>query len=148
MVVGRRAEAQGGKRRTGYHPIAAADPRPSAGPAARTGGVECFTVCTYPAPLQLGRSTENARSRPLPQVHMMSLFDKLQSTMAATLKVSPAEITPQSRNEDLPSWDSLGQVNLIMALEQTFDVYIEVEEFGNLTSVPAILEYLEKAGAD
>lgn len=77
----------------------------------------------------------------------MSLFNKLQFTMAATLKVAPAEITPQSRNEDLPSWDSLGQVNLIMALEQTFDVYIEVEEFGNLISVPAILEYLEKAGA-
>ena len=77
----------------------------------------------------------------------MSLFDKLQATIAITLKVPASKITPETCNEDLPSWDSLGQVNLIMALEQTFDVYIEVEEFANLTSVPAILEYLSKNGA-
>ena len=33
-----------------------------------------------------------------------------------------------------------------MAIEQAFDVYIEVEEFGNLNSVPAILAYLKKQG--
>ena len=76
----------------------------------------------------------------------MTLFDKLQATIASTLKVPPAKITPTTKSEDLPSWDSLGQVNLIMALEQTFDVYIEVEEFANLNSVPAILEHLGKNG--
>ena len=77
----------------------------------------------------------------------MSTFEKLQQTIAATLKVAPAKITQTTRDQDLPAWDSLGQVNLIMALEQTFGVYIEVEEFGNLNSVPAILAYLEKQGA-
>jgi acyl carrier protein len=76
----------------------------------------------------------------------MTLFDKLQALIATTLKVPPAKITPTTQAEDLPSWDSLGQVNLIMALEQTFDVYIEVEEFANLNSVPAILEHLGKNG--
>ena len=77
----------------------------------------------------------------------MSTFEKLQQTIAATLKVAPARITQTTRDQDLPAWDSLGQVNLIMALEQTFGVYIEVEEFGSLNSVPAILAYLEKQGA-
>lgn len=77
----------------------------------------------------------------------MSLFERLQATIATTLKVAPGQITPTTRDEDLPSWDSLGQVNLIMALEQTFGVYIEVEEFANLNSVPAILAYLESHGA-
>jgi acyl carrier protein len=76
----------------------------------------------------------------------MSTFEKLQQTIAATLKVIPAKITEATRDQDLPAWDSLGQVNLIMALEQEFGVYIEVEEFGNLNSVPAILAYLEKQG--
>ncbi len=76
----------------------------------------------------------------------MSLFETLQATLAATLKVPPAKITASTRDEDIPAWDSLGQVNLIMALEQTFDIYIEVEEFGNLNSVPAILEFLGKQG--
>lgn len=76
----------------------------------------------------------------------MSTFQKLQQTIAATLKVSPAEVTESTRDQDLASWDSLGQVNLIMALEQEFGVYVEVEEFGNLNSVPAILAYLAKQG--
>ena len=76
----------------------------------------------------------------------MTIFDKLQQTIAVTLKVAPAKVIPSTRDQDLPAWDSLGQVNLIMALEQEFGVYIEVEEFGNLNSVPSILAYLEKQG--
>lgn len=76
----------------------------------------------------------------------MTIFEKLQQTMATTLKVQPSTITPTTRDEDLQSWDSLGQVNLIMALEQEFGVYIEVEDFGELKSVPAILAYLDKQG--
>ena len=77
----------------------------------------------------------------------MSLLDRLQQTIAATLKVPASKIQPDTSNEDLSAWDSLGQVNLMMALEQTFEVYIEVEDFETLTSVPAILAYLEKQGS-
>jgi acyl carrier protein len=72
----------------------------------------------------------------------MSLFERLQPTIANALKVPAGQVTPTTRDEDLSAWDSLGQVNLIMALEQTFGVYIEVEDFEKLKSVPAILEYL------
>lgn len=76
----------------------------------------------------------------------MSTFDRLQQIVAATLKVQPGQITEATRDEDLPSWDSLGQVNLIMALEQEFGVYVEVDDFGTLNSVPAMLEYLRRHG--
>ena len=76
----------------------------------------------------------------------MTTFDKLQQTIATTLKVPPAKVTASTRDQDLAAWDSLGQVNLIMALEQEFGVYVEVEEFGNLNSVPAILAYLGTQG--
>ena len=72
----------------------------------------------------------------------MSTLVKLQELVAVTLKVPVAKITSTLRDEDLAAWDSLAQVNLMMALEQTFDIYIEVEEFAGLTSVPAILEFL------
>jgi acyl carrier protein len=77
----------------------------------------------------------------------MSLFEQLQTVLSTTLKVPAENITPETISEDIPSWDSLGQINLILALEQTFDVYIEVEEFANLNSVAAIEAYLRKAGA-
>jgi acyl carrier protein len=37
-------------------------------------------------------------------------------------------------------------VNLLMSVEQTFDVYFDVEDFQRLTSVPKILEYLKEHG--
>ena len=76
----------------------------------------------------------------------MTIFDRLQAALSATLKVPADEVTPTTRDEDLVAWDSLGQVNLIMALEQTFDIYIEVEDFAELNSVPAILGYLDRNG--
>jgi len=76
----------------------------------------------------------------------MALFERVQNTIATTLKVGPDKIRADTRDQDLPAWDSLGQVNLIMALEQEFSIYIEVEEFGNLNTVPAILAYLGKQG--
>lgn len=76
----------------------------------------------------------------------MSLFSQVQPVIASALRVPDDSITRATRDEDVPSWDSLGQVNLIMALEQTFDIQVEVEDFASLNSVAAILDYLEKAG--
>ena len=76
----------------------------------------------------------------------MTLFERLREAVAATLNVPEDSITPESANEDLAAWDSLGQVNLMMTLEQTFDLTLDVEDFSKLTSIPAILEYLKGHG--
>lgn len=44
-------------------------------------------------------------------------------------------------------WDSLSQVRLMMALERGLDIRIPAELFGELTSVAAILEFLEAENA-
>jgi acyl carrier protein len=76
----------------------------------------------------------------------MSIFEQLRETIATTLKVSKDRITETTSNENLAAWDSLGQVNLMMALEQTFDIFLDVEDFQKLTSVSAIMEYLKDQG--
>ncbi len=76
----------------------------------------------------------------------MDLFEKIQDIISATLKVSPDKITRETSDKDFSSWDSLAHVNLMMSLEQTFDLFLEVEDFAKLTSVPAILEYLREQG--
>ena len=76
----------------------------------------------------------------------MDLFPKVQSIVAITLKVPPDKITRETSDKDLVIWDSLAHVNLMMSLEQTFDLSLEVEDFGKLTSVEAILNYLEEKG--
>ena len=78
----------------------------------------------------------------------MKAFERLQDTIAATLKVSPRTISRTTKDEDIAAWDSLGHINLMMALEQAFDVVLEVEDFAKLGSVPAIVEYLKNKGIE
>ena len=76
----------------------------------------------------------------------MKVFDQLQQAIAATLKVPSDSITPTTNSEDIPAWDSLGHINLMMTLEQTFDVSLDVEDFAKLNSVPAMIDYLRQQG--
>lgn len=74
----------------------------------------------------------------------MSILKQLQEVISTTLKVPPEKITEATINEDLAAWDSLGHVNLMIALEQTFDIVLEVEDFPELVSVRAIMKYLQE----
>jgi acyl carrier protein len=74
----------------------------------------------------------------------MDLFFKVQQVISTALKVPADKITRETSEDDLAAWDSLAHVNLMMSLEQTFDLFLEVEDFPKLTSVPAILEYLKE----
>ncbi|MFK7975493.1 MAG: acyl carrier protein [Halioglobus sp.] len=73
----------------------------------------------------------------------MSTFDQLKEIMATTLDVSADAIADSSTMDDIEEWDSLGHVHIMVALEQAFDLYMDVEDFAELNSVPAILKYLE-----
>jgi acyl carrier protein len=68
--------------------------------------------------------------------------------MATALKVTPATITPKSAQGDFPAWDSMGHVQLMVALEDAFGIALEVEDFMNLTSVQAILDHLKTQGIE
>jgi acyl carrier protein len=68
--------------------------------------------------------------------------------MAASLGVTPDVITETTRQKDLPKWDSLAHINLMVGLESSFDLNLEVEDFAALTSVPAILDYLRSRGIE
>jgi acyl carrier protein len=76
----------------------------------------------------------------------MDLFEKTRCIIASTFKVAPDKITRETSDKDLAAWDSLAHVNLMMSLEQTFDLFLEVEDFPKLTSVRAILRYLREQG--
>lgn len=72
----------------------------------------------------------------------MSNFETLRDVMASTLDISPDVIRTDSSMEDIKEWDSLGHVQIMVALEQSFDVYLDVEDFAELTSVQRILDYV------
>ena len=72
----------------------------------------------------------------------MSVFEKLQEIMATTLEIPASAISEDSTMDEIEEWDSLGHVHIMVALEQAFDLYMDVEDFAELNAVPDILKYL------
>ena len=74
----------------------------------------------------------------------MSILNQVRQTVAETLNVPLSTISKDSSAENMDIWDSLAQVNLMMAIEQTFDITLEVEDFMKLNSVTSITTFIEK----
>ena len=56
-------------------------------------------------------------------------------------------VTLESSMEDIPEWDSLKHIQLIIAIEETFDITIDFSDTLDMTSMQAIkkkiLKYLQ-----
>jgi len=76
----------------------------------------------------------------------MSVSQQVIEVVADTLNLPAESLNESSSAENLPAWDSLAHVNLMIALEQTFDIQLEVEDFPLLNSVAAIEAYLVSHG--
>jgi acyl carrier protein len=74
--------------------------------------------------------------------------DALKQVMATMLNVDAASIGPDASMDTIPSWDSLRHMNLVLALEEEFNVQIPDEDAGNITSyklIKLVLDDLFKA---
>jgi acyl carrier protein len=76
----------------------------------------------------------------------MSMIDDVRRVVADTLNLPEDKIDEHSSSETVDAWDSLAQVNLMMAIEQTFDLELDVEDFMKLNSVRAIAGFVEANG--
>ena len=74
----------------------------------------------------------------------MATFDRVKELVADQLQVDPEQIVPQaSFREDLGA-DSLDVVELVMKLEEEFDVEIPDEEAEKLLTVGAAVAYIDE----
>ncbi|MEE9162087.1 MAG: acyl carrier protein [Candidatus Neomarinimicrobiota bacterium] len=75
---------------------------------------------------------------------MSNTLDKISDVIADKLGVEPSKITPEAKFvEDLGA-DSLDTVELIMQLEDEFNIEIPDEEAEKLTTVGSVAEYIDK----
>ena len=75
-----------------------------------------------------------------------ALFDKLQTLLAEIFEVDAQDVSPETQFGDLPKWDSMGHMDLMLALEGNFGVEISAETISELVSVPLILEKIQSGG--
>jgi len=71
------------------------------------------------------------------------VFEKVQEKVAEQLGVEADEITMESSFIDDLGADSLDIVELLMALEEEFDIEIPDEEAEKLSTVGDVVEYIK-----
>ncbi len=75
-----------------------------------------------------------------------ALSQRVQSMLAEAIQVPGEMVTPDLAFGDLPQWDSLGHMEVMLRLEDEFGVSIDADTIARLISVPEICRYLEDQG--
>jgi acyl carrier protein len=65
---------------------------------------------------------------------MENLDERIKDVMASVFDVEASIITENTIQSDIAEWDSLKHLNLIVSLEDEFDVTFPLEEVGNMTT--------------
>ncbi|HLD88368.1 MAG: acyl carrier protein [Candidatus Omnitrophota bacterium] len=74
----------------------------------------------------------------------MAAQDKIKSIIAEQLGVKPEEVTPGASFVDDLGADSLDTVELIMALEEEFNIEIPDEDAEKMKTVGDAIKYIEE----
>jgi acyl carrier protein len=71
-----------------------------------------------------------------------AIFDKVQNIVAEQLSVEKEQVSLESNFADDLGADSLDQVELVMALEEEFDIEISDEDAEKITTVKDAVSYI------
>jgi acyl carrier protein len=72
--------------------------------------------------------------------------DRVVMVFTEVLRVSVAELSDESSPENVPRWNSLAAVNLILAIEEEFGIKLNTREIGSMRSIAAVRNMLRAKG--
>jgi len=73
----------------------------------------------------------------------MYMEEQIKQIMADVLDLEAESIDEATSQDNTPNWDSLNHINLIIAVEQEFDLTFTPEEIELMTSFGVVVETLE-----
>ena len=76
------------------------------------------------------------------------MLEKMKEIIADQLNVEADEIAEATSFKDDLGADSLDLFELVMALEEEYNVEIPSEDLENLTTVGAVMDYLKEKGVE
>ncbi len=77
----------------------------------------------------------------------MAIFDEVKEVVVEQLNVNPDEVKEESKFADDLGADSLDVVELVMSLEEKFDIEIPDEEAEKIATVADAVKFIENAKA-
>jgi acyl carrier protein len=72
-----------------------------------------------------------------------SVLDRVRAIAADVLNIPERNIGPESSPETIDAWDSVHHLNLVLALEQDFDIQFEPEEIDQMKNIAQIAAVLD-----
>jgi acyl carrier protein len=73
---------------------------------------------------------------------------RLASVLAEVFGIRTDQVTPELTKNQVGSWDSLKQMDLVMTLEREFDIALEIPDIVRMDSVASIIDVLKGKGVD
>ena len=74
--------------------------------------------------------------------------DKLVKLLSDVLEIKENEITLDLVKDDIDSWDSLKQMDLVISIENSYNISLEMEEIVKMNSIKSIVEIIESKNLD
>jgi acyl carrier protein len=71
---------------------------------------------------------------------------RLKKTVAAVLDLDPTELGDDASPETISNWDSVKQMDIVLAVEDEFDVRFKDEVFAEISSYVLIRDELASMG--
>lgn len=72
-------------------------------------------------------------------------MDDLAQNLASIFRLQPEAVTDNLTMADVPTWDSLSHIELVVTLEQVYGVTLSGDDIAEMTSVAAIRRVLTQA---
>ena len=71
-----------------------------------------------------------------------NIEDRIKNIMSAVFEIPIQEINDESSSDTVVSWDSLKHMNLVIALEEEFEMEFSESEIPEITNYRAIKEVI------
>lgn len=71
------------------------------------------------------------------------VYAKLRPIFDDILDADEVELTPELTAEDVPGWDSLNHIRLILAVQKAFGVKFSAHEVGDLRNVGSLVTLIQ-----
>lgn len=101
---------------------------------------KCLTVKIFDGQIIAGNKKDQKGKR--------IMLEKMIPIIAEQLNVDEAEVKPEANFKDDLGADSLDLFELVMALEEEFDVEIPSEDLQSIATVNDVMEYLKGKGVE
>lgn len=78
----------------------------------------------------------------------MNLNRRLRQVFVATLDLDDGSDVENLKYQNIPEWDSIGHMSLVVAIEDEFDVQLDTDQVIDMSSFAVALDMLRALGVD